>query len=131
MAFAKVHPVILHGKHPITKLLIKMEHLRLLHAGPTLLAASIGCRFHVVQLHTTVRRSLTQQCTKCLHHAVKPIPQMMGQLPLERITTGCVLEHVGVDYAGPFFIKIGIPCKPTVLIICLHFCLSGSKGYTH
>jgi len=46
MAFAKVHPVILHGKHPITKLMVETEHLRLLHAGPTLLPASIGCCYH-------------------------------------------------------------------------------------
>ncbi len=44
MAYAKIHPIILHGKHPITKLLIKTEHIRLLHAGPTLLSASIGRR---------------------------------------------------------------------------------------
>ena len=55
MAFAKVYPVILHGNHPITELLIKTEHLRLLHAGLTLLVVSIVHRFHVVQLCKTVR----------------------------------------------------------------------------
>ena len=40
MAFAKVQPVILHGKHPLTKVMVRTEHLRLLHAGPTLLPHS-------------------------------------------------------------------------------------------
>ena len=31
-----MHPAILHGKHPLTRLMIHDEHLRLLHAGPTL-----------------------------------------------------------------------------------------------
>jgi hypothetical protein len=114
LAFARVHPAILHGKHPIAKLLIKTEHLRLLHAGPTLLSAAIGRRYHVVQLRKTVR-SLTQQCIKCRRHAVKPVPQMMGQLPMERITPGCVFQRVGVDYAGPFQIKTGKNRNPTIL----------------
>ena len=114
MAFAKVHPVILHGKHSITKLLVKTEHVRLLHAGPTLLSASIGRRFHIVQLRKIVR-SATQRCVKYRRHAVKPVPQMMGQLPLERITPGCVFERVGVDYAGPFIIKTGKSRKPTLV----------------
>lgn len=114
MAFAKVHPVILHGKHPITKLLIKTEHVRLLHAGPTLLSASIGRRYYIVQLRKAVR-STTQECTKCRRQAAKPVPQMMGQLPLERVTPGYVFERVGVDYAGPFTIKTGKSRKPTLL----------------
>ena len=40
LSYASLHPVILHGKHPITKLIIRAEHLRLLHAGPTLLTLS-------------------------------------------------------------------------------------------
>ena len=41
MAYSRLHSVILLGKHPITKLLIRSEHLRLLHAGTTLLSASL------------------------------------------------------------------------------------------
>ena len=36
------HPVILSGKHPLTQLIIRTEHLRLMHAGPTLLSASLS-----------------------------------------------------------------------------------------
>ena len=40
---------------------------------------------------------------------------MMGQLPLERVTPGCVFEKVGVDYAGPFLTKYGMVRKPTIV----------------
>ena len=43
------HPIILNGKHPVTKLLVWTEHLRLSHAGPTLLAASLSRRYHIVR----------------------------------------------------------------------------------
>ena len=39
-------PVILHGKHPVAKLLIQSEYLHLLHTGPKLLTSSLSCRFH-------------------------------------------------------------------------------------
>ena len=59
--------------------------------------------------------SLTRQCTTCQCQASKPVPQMMGQLPMEHVTPGCVFERVGVDYAGPFLIKSGKVWKPTIL----------------
>ena len=39
----------------------------------------------------------------------------MGQLPMERITPGCVFQRIGVDYAGPFLIKSGKIREPTIL----------------
>ena len=109
MMYSKVHPIILHGKHPLTRLI-----LRLLHAGPALLSASLGGRYHIVQLRKTVW-SLTRQCTTCRRQVSTPVPQMMGQLPMEHVTHGCVFERVGVDYAGSFLIKSGKVRKPTIL----------------
>ena len=34
LSYSQSHPVIIDGKHPITKLIIRSEHLRLMHAGP-------------------------------------------------------------------------------------------------
>lgn len=42
------HLVILHGKHPVTKLIVQSEHLRLLHAGSSLLSYSISHRYYVI-----------------------------------------------------------------------------------
>ena len=39
--FPQRHPIILHGKHLLTKLIIRAEHLCLLHAGPTLVHSSL------------------------------------------------------------------------------------------
>ena len=49
------HPIILHGKHPLTRLIIRTEHIRLLHAGPTLLAASLARRYHIVGGRKVIR----------------------------------------------------------------------------
>ena len=62
--YSKIHPVILHGKHPVTKLLIRSEHRRLLHAGPTLLISSLSRRYHIIQIRQVVRFT-THQCVIC------------------------------------------------------------------
>lgn len=41
-SYRSQHQLILHGKHPLTHLIIRYEHLRLSHAGPTLLTASLS-----------------------------------------------------------------------------------------
>ena len=48
ISYASRYPIILHGKHPITKSIISSEHLRLLHAGPTLVMASLCRQYHIV-----------------------------------------------------------------------------------
>ena len=108
------HPAILHGKHPVTKLIILSEHLHLLYAGPALLIASLYRRYHVIGFRRTVR-SVTRSCVIRHRTSVKSQPQMMGQLPIERLTPGPVFDNVGVDYAGPVYVKYGSVCKPTIV----------------
>ena len=55
------HPVILRGKHPLTKLMIRSEHTRLLHAGPTLTFTSLSRKFHIIG-GLKVVRTVTRQC---------------------------------------------------------------------
>ncbi len=125
LPYASQHPIILSGKHAFTSLVIRSEHVRLLHAGPTLLTASIGRRFHILGSRRAVR-SITRGCVTCRRNSVKPQAQLMGQLPVERVTPGCIFEKVGVDYAGPIYIKLGKVRKPTLVkaYICLFVSLS-------
>ncbi len=51
--YDKIQPIILIGKHPITKLIIRAEHLRLMHAGPTLVHASLSRRIHIIGVSDT------------------------------------------------------------------------------
>ena len=63
-AYSSRNPVILPGKHIITKLLIRYEHSRLLDAGPTLLSASLNHRLHIIGERKIVR-SITCACVTC------------------------------------------------------------------
>ena len=125
LSYSFQHPAILHGKHSITKLIILSEHLRLLHSGPTLLIASLCCRYHIIGSRKAVR-SVTRGCSVCRRASAKPLPQMLGQLPTERLIAGPVFDNVGVDYAGPVYIKYGFVWKPTIVkaYVCVFVSLS-------
>lgn len=118
LLYSQMHPVIPHGRHPLTKLIICSEHLRLLHGGPTLVSSALTCHFHIVSMRKVVR-SIIRQCITCHRRTTRPRPQMLGQLPLERVTPGAVFEKFGIDYAGPIYIKHGMVRRPVTVKVCL------------
>ena len=123
--YEQVHPIILHCNHQMTKMIIKAEHLRLLHAGPTMLTSSICVRFHIIGGKRVIR-DITRACVTCRRYSARPQPQLMGQLPIERVTPGPIFERVGVDYAGPIYVKYGYIRKPTIVkaYICMFVSLT-------
>ena len=125
LLYSKQHPLILLGKHPVTKLIILTEHIRLLHAGPTLLSSSLSRRYHIIGSRSAVR-FITRGCVTCRRNSAKPNPQKLGQLPIERITPDSVFDKVGIDYAGPMYIKYGHVRKPTIVkaYVCVFVSLS-------
>jgi hypothetical protein len=60
-------------------------------------------------------RFVARECIICRRDCAKPRAQLLGQLPLERISPGLVFDQVGVDYAGPVRIKYGHVRKPVVV----------------
>ena len=53
-------------------------------------------------------------------------PQLLGQLPIERITPSSAFDKGGVDYAGPLLVKYGHVRKSTQIktYICGFVCLA-------
>ena len=113
LSFAKRYPMILPRHHRMVELLIVHEHLRLLHAGPTLVSASLAQRFCIVRGRCTIHAKI-RECVTCKRVEAKPKPQLLGQLPFARLKTGDVFSNTGVDYAGPIYIKSGPVRKPTI-----------------
>ena len=112
--YSTKHPIVLHGKNTITRMIIRDKHKHLLNAGPTLLASSLSRQYHIVG-GTKIVRSVTRECLICRKYSARPQPQLLGQLPIERVTPGPVFDSVGVDYAGPILTKYGHTRKPTII----------------
>ena len=125
LTLSQKHPIIIDSKDVFMTLLCTYLHVCLGHCGPTLLLVAVGRRFHVVSARR-LTRSICSQCKVCRKAAPKPQPQLLGELPAERISTSPAFTSTGLDFAGPFTIKKGHTRKPVYLkaYLCLFVCLS-------
>ncbi|XP_038117303.1 uncharacterized protein LOC119769345 [Culex quinquefasciatus] len=119
------HPIILPGSHKVTELLLRELHLRNLHAGPTLLTATVNQQYWVIGLQAAVRQAV-QGCARCVRLKGKTASQLMGSLPVTRVMGTRAFAHVGVDYAGP--VKVHASCvrgvKTTKGYIVVFVCMA-------
>lgn len=57
---------------------------------------------------TDVRKAIervTLKCVPCFRQRKEVATQLMGDLPIERVTSGFPFETVGVDYCVPITVK--------------------------
>ena len=100
------HQLILSSAHHFTELIIMNEHLRLLHVGPQLLSASLRQQYWIPRMKQLIRPVL-HRCLQCFKLKAAASQQLMGQLPMARVTVARPFLNVGIDYVGPFEIKSG------------------------
>ncbi|KAL0849262.1 hypothetical protein ABMA28_013591 [Loxostege sticticalis] len=122
--YEKKHPILLHASHRFTKLLFEREHVRNMHAGPSLLLATIRETVWPVNGRRLARR-VVNNCVRCRRVVGKTLYPKMGNLPAQRITPGYPFMSVGLDYAGPFYIlnRKGRGSRLIKCYLCLFICL--------
>ena len=95
------HPVILPGRHPLTRLVVLSEHINAGHAGPSYTSMKIRQRFWLIHGVSSVKHYLAE-CGKCALIKAKPIRQLMVDLPACRLTAcNKPFQFSGMDYLGP------------------------------
>lgn len=104
LSYDKRHPILLPKGNRFVDLMFMHEHLKLGHAGPQQLLYSIREKFWPLSGKNTAKR-IVHSCIKCFKVKPKVIIPRMGDLPKNRISPSLPFFIVGVDYAGPFFIK--------------------------
>lgn len=102
--FRKKHPLLLAERHLLTKLIFESEHRRLLHAGPQLLLASVRERYWPIG-GRNLAKTVVHKCVTCYRAKPVMLTQEMGNLPKHRLMAMYPFFAVGVDYAGPFFVR--------------------------
>ncbi|XP_073979979.1 uncharacterized protein [Rhodnius prolixus] len=99
------HPALLPHQHPLTALIIQDAHVSNLHVGPTATHAFLRNRYWITNGKNVVRRQLSS-CNKCFSIKPSPFNPIMGQLPEGRASASPPFTTTGIDYAGPFNVKI-------------------------
>jgi len=120
--YAQKYPIILPSKHPLTRLIIVHEHYKHLHAGPQALLVAIRVQFWPLRARCTVKDVL-RKCVVCFRAKPPMLQQRMGDLPATRITTSRSFLNTGIDYGGPFTIKISRN-KTDKAYICIFLCFT-------
>ena len=116
------HPIILPSGHHVTELIILQFHKDEGHAGPLQTSSALRQKYWDVRGHATVRKVL-KTCLVCRIQNAKNSQQLMAPLPTPRVIPGKpAFTCTGVDYAGPFFTKLGR--RSTKRYICLFTCLA-------
>lgn len=105
MPFDGKHPMILPDLSRLAGLIVRTSHLSTLHGGTRTMMAATRQTFWVVGLRMLCKRVLAK-CVTCARHKAVVGQQLMGSLPQARAMKSFPFENAGVDYAGPFLLKL-------------------------
>ncbi|XP_011859122.1 PREDICTED: uncharacterized protein LOC105556637 [Vollenhovia emeryi] len=121
------HPVILPRHSQLSSLIIAHAHQRTLHGGTQLTLSYIRQQYWILGGRAPVKSHILR-CVTCARQRGIRAHQLMGQLPLSRVTQARPFTHTGVDYAGPLTVKTwkGRGAKTTKGWICVFVCFSTS-----
>ena len=100
------HPIILSGKHMISKLILLDLHLKNLHSGRKHILSLSRDKFWITK-GKKLAKSIIQNCFICKRQNAKPKAPMMPNLPKERLSFNeQPFTHTGIDYFGPINVKL-------------------------
>ena len=98
-------PVILPRQHRFTRLVIEECHQRVHHSGVRATLAELRSRYWVPRGRQVVKRILSE-CVTCRRFTGKPYSTPpTAALPDFRVKEAPPFSRVGVDFAGPLYVK--------------------------
>ncbi|XP_047999047.1 uncharacterized protein LOC125236333 isoform X1 [Leguminivora glycinivorella] len=106
------------------------EHIRLLHAPPSLLLSTVkDCWWPLGG--TNLAKRVVRTCVTCIRMKAQTFAPIMGNLPSLRLDPGFAFMSCGVDYAGPVYVlnRRGRGAKPQKAYICLIVCFTTRAVY--
>ena len=115
------YPVLLPTKHHFTNLLILDRHKKVHHNGIADTLASIRENYWICRGREAVKKVI-RRCVTCRRFEGKSYkPPLVPDLPPERVSEDPPFSNVGIDFAGPLYVrnKEGQECKT---YICLLTC---------
>jgi len=100
------NPIVLEISCPIAKMIVENSHMKYLHTvGLNAMLANITKQYKIMGMGKYIRW-LKRNCAVCQRHVAKPKPQLMGNLKKE-LKEERPFAETGIDYAGPFSVKVG------------------------
>lgn len=120
-----IHPILLPPRSHIVLLLVRRTHLLLLHAGPSTVASTLAATYHIPRINQLLR-NISKSCVPCQRAYARTSRQCMGELPAIRTHPTRPFEIVGIDFAGPIYIRKGLARHPAMVksYLCIFICFT-------
>ncbi|GBN49024.1 hypothetical protein AVEN_59438-1, partial [Araneus ventricosus] len=99
-------PILLPNNCIFTQRLVEHFHIENYHAGTQLLLSILREKYWILGGRRTVRK-IWNACVRCRRFKSKSPTADSVSLPADRVKDTAVFEVVGVDLAGPLYIKQG------------------------
>ncbi|XP_076247890.1 uncharacterized protein LOC143187553 [Calliopsis andreniformis] len=99
-------PIILPNCNKLVKLIIKEKHETLKHSGVEITMSALREKFWILGGRKAIRSDI-KQCVSCCRYDAKPLDSVSAPLPLNRVRDAAIFEIIGVDCAGPIYLKGG------------------------
>lgn len=121
-------PIILPAKSHLSKLAVEKAHTRTNHGTIHLTLATVRQEYWILNARNLVKKHI-HECIICFRNNPKPLTQLMAPLPKIKSKIVEPFMHTGMDFAGPFDIKISTRRNATIAkgYVCVFVCMV-SKG---
>jgi len=117
------NPILLPPNHPFVSLLIQQYHERSKHSGVNDTLTLLRENYWILKGKRVVKQIISKcvTCLKCeglpYHVTITP------DLPAERVSDDPPFTHVGIDFAGPLYVK-DKSLNQSKVYVCLFTCCS-------
>ena len=118
-------PLLLPKTSHFTKLIVLDTYRRVLHNGVRETLAELRQTYWIPQGRQAIKK-IFRSCVLCRKVEGRPYrPTVSPPLPLSRTTEGQAFQVMGVDYAGPLFVRGAAKDAPAFkAYVCLFTCVS-------
>ena len=99
-------PILLNNNHEIIYLLVRETHERLIHVGALTIISHLREQFWNISVRKVIK-SVMKDCVTCKVQKSKYLECKTPPLPLDRVRDSIIFETVGVDFAGPVYLRGG------------------------
>jgi len=121
MPIASKYPIYLPREHRLTELIIIDFHKRSCHCGVKATLAELRTRFWVPKGRQQVKK-IVSKCVVCKKLEGRPFKEPPTvPLPEYRVNKAPPFSNIGVDFAGPLYVRQGKD-KMTKCYVCLFSC---------
>ena len=116
MTYEQKHPVVLPKGEHVVKVIIRYHHVSNGHINATQTLAELRKKWWVISGMQSVK-SVIRKCRRCSEENARPVSQYMAPLPTSRVNKSRTFQYCGIDYFGPFDVKIGWSVSKRYVVI--------------